>query len=70
MSETVIHVVVVFVDSCWPILDQVPVPVTVTSVSTAESSSILQVMVNTDPLYGVWSAIVVTIGGGTGLEII
>ena len=67
MSETVIHVVAVFVDSCWPILDQVPV--TVTSVSTAESSSILQVMVNTDPLYGVWSAIVVTIGGGTGLEV-
>ena len=67
MSETVIHVVVVFVDSCWPILDQVPI--TVTSVSMAESSSILQVMVNTDPLYGVWSAIVVTIGGGTGLEI-
>ena len=67
MSETVIHVVVVSVDSGWPILDQVPV--TVTSVSMAESSSILQVMVNTDPLYGVWSAIVVTIGGGTGLEV-
>ena len=68
MSETVMHAVVVSVDSCWPILDHVPVAVT--SVSTAESSSILQVMVNTDPLYGVWSAIVVTIGGGTGLEII
>ena len=67
MSETVMHVVAVSVDSCWPILDQVPV--TVTSVSTAESSSILQVMVNTDPLYGVWSVIVVTIGGGTGLEV-
>ena len=67
MSETAIHLVVVSVDSSWPILDQVLV--TVTSVSTAESSSISQVMVNTDPLYGVWSAIVVTIGGGTGLEI-
>ena len=67
MSETAIHVIVVSVDSSWPILDQVPV--TVTSVSMAESSSILQVMVNTDPLYGVWSAIVVTIGGGTGLEV-
>ena len=67
MSETVIHVVVVSVDSSWPILDQVPV--TVTSVSMAESSSIMHVMLNTEPLYGVWSAIVVTIGGGTGLEV-